>query len=341
LTSIYSCIIGSDKLWLSIYKNKIMDNLPSNIRNLEKETFFNISQSKSPNTIRAYKSDFADFAVFCKSNNLKSMPSDVKSLTIYLTFLFKKKQKFSTIKRKLISISQVHKIKGYYIDVKNPLIIENLLGIKRQLGADQKGKKPLSIDHLRQIIEKIDEEKISELKKIRDKAIILLGFAGGFRRSELTNLDVEDVEFVDEGLKIILKKSKTDPFGKGLTKAIPFFENVKFCPVKNLKLWLEKSCINKGKIFCRLTKSNNIFFKKITDQSIAKLIKHYLNRIGVQNKNFSAHSLRSGFATATAEAGADERSIMNMTGHKSVQMVRRYIKETNLFKNNPLKKINL
>ena len=316
-----------------------MNYLTSNIRELEKNTLENIKLSKSKNTIRAYKSDFLDFSNFCKQNSLNSLPADYKTVSFYITHLFNNKKKLSSIKRKLVSISLIHKIKGFYIDIKNPAIVENFLGIKRQLGVAQKGKQPLTVENLRKIINSIDINELSLERKLRDKTILLVGFAGGFRRSELTNLNYDDLDFVDEGVKIKIKKSKTDQFGEGMIKAIPYFNNEEFCPVINLKKMLKICKINTGRIFRRISKSGKVSLNSLTDQNVALILKKYLTIIGLDNINFSGHSLRSGFATASAESGADERSIMNMTGHKSTEMVRRYIKETNLFKNNPLNKI--
>ena len=177
--------------------------------------------------------------------------------------------------------------------------------------------------------------------KTRDKSIILIGFGGGFRRSELISIDYEDLEFVPEGLKITIKKSKTDQFGKGMIKGLPFFNNENYCPIVNLKKWLKISKIRSGPIFRRFFKGSSLTDKRLTDQSVVLLMKKYLNLAGIDNKNFSGHSLRSGFATVAAEAGASERSIMDMTGHKTTQMVRRYIRDANLFKNNALNKIKI
>ena len=135
----------------------------------------------------------------------------------------------------------VHKLKGYYLDTKHPIILENLMGIKRVKGSIQRGKKPLLINDLKKIINVINEEKSRDIKKLRDKSIILVGFGGGFRRSELVSIDYEDLEFVPEGIKITVKKSKTDQFGEGMIKGLPYFTNEIYCPVNNLKKWLEIS----------------------------------------------------------------------------------------------------
>ena len=215
------------------------------------------------------------------------------------------------------------------------------LSIKRRKGSIQKGKKPLLISDLKEVINVIDEYKDSEIKKYRDRSIILIGFSGGFRRNEIVSLDYDDLDFVTEGLKINLKRSKTDQFGEGLVKGLPYFDNLQYCPVMSLKKWIEVSNINSGPLFRRFSKGSKLTGNRLTDQSVALLIKKYLKLVGIESKNYSGHSLRSGFATSAAESGAEERSIMAMTGHKSTEMVRRYIKEANLFKNNALNKIKI
>ena len=215
------------------------------------------------------------------------------------------------------------------------------MGIRRIKGSHQKGKKPILISHLKSIINVINELKVDDIKKARDKSIILIGFGGGFRRTELISIDYEDLEFVSEGLKIIVKRSKTDQFGEGMIKGLPYFANNIYCPVKNLQIWLELSKIKSGPIFRRFSKGLSLTNNRLTDQSVVLLIKKYLNLAGIENENYSGHSLRSGFATVAAEFGADERSIMATTGHKTTQMVRRYIREANIFKNNALDKIKI
>ena len=320
-----------------------MNELITDIKALHEETLNNLKNSKANNTIRAYKSDFRDFGGFCAKNGLKSLPADPKIVSLYMTYLSTKDAKMSTLRRRLVSIGVIHRLKGHYLDMKHPIIIENLMGIKRKKGSYQKGKKPILINHLKLMIEAIDKDTSDEtgIRKLRDKTIILLGFAGGFRRIELISIDFEDLEFVSEGVKIFIRKSKTDQFGEGMIKGLPYFTNQKYCPVRHLKKWLEISEIKSGPIFRRFSKGLNLGKNRLTDQSVALFLKKHLSNAGIENKNYSGHSLRSGFATVTAESGADERSIMAMTGHKTTQMVRRYIKEANLFKNNALNKINL
>ena len=304
-----------------------MNDLITDVKNLELETLKNLRNSKARNTLRAYQSDFKDFSSFCSKNGFNSIPTEPKIIALYLTHL-SSFSKFSTLKRRLASIKVVHKLKGHYLDTKHPIISENLMGIKRKMGIKQIAKKPILINDLKLIINVINEEK-NELRRYQDKALILIGFAGGFRRSELVSLEYDDIDFVNEGVKIVIKKSKTDQTGAGMTKAIPYFENNNYCPVISLKEWINYSKIDDGKIF------------DISDKSVALKIKKYALLAGLEYKKYSGHSLRSGFATSTADIGADERSIMAMTGHKTTQMVRRYIQEANLFKNNALNKIKI
>ena len=183
-----------------------MNELTTDLKSLHEATLNNLKSSKSINTLRAYKSDFSDFSAFCTKHGLKPLPSEPKIVSLYMTHL-SKNSKISTLRRRLVSIGMVHKLRGYYLDTKHPLIIENLMGIKRVLGSFQKSKKPLLINHLKLIINVINNQKTEDIKKFRDKSIILIGFGGGFRRTELISIDHEDLEFVPEGLKINIRKS--------------------------------------------------------------------------------------------------------------------------------------
>ena len=318
-----------------------MNEIITDIKALQEETLLNLKSSKANNTVRAYKSDFNDFGLFCAKNGFKSLPTEPKIISLYLTYLSTKNIKMSTLKRRLVSISVIHRLKGHYIDTKHPSIIENIMGIKRRKGSIQKGKKPILINNLKTIINVIDVYNKEEIKRLRDRSIILIGFSGGFRRNEIVSIDYDDLDFVQEGLKMNVRRSKTDQFGEGFVKALPYFNNQLYCPVVSLKDWLNISKIASGPVFRRFNKGSSLSEKRLTDQSVALLIKEYLNLAGIDSKNYSGHSLRSGFATSAAESGAEERNIMAMTGHKSTEMVRRYIKEANLFKNNALNKIKI
>ena len=305
-----------------------MSELITDIKKLQTETIENLQSSKSKNTVRAYRSDIEDFKSFCNRHNLNFLPANPNIVSLYLTDL-SKTSKFSTLKRRLASLSMYHKMKGHYLDIKHPIISENLLGIKRIKGSYQTGKKPILINDLKMIIQAINKDKITEFEKLKNKCLILIGFSGGFRRSELVSLLIEDIDFVPEGVKILIRRSKTDQTGEGFVKGIPYFENQEYCPVLSLKKYLTELNLDSGKVF------------EICDKSVAIKIKKYAMLAGLDHKKYAGHSLRSGFATSAAEVGAEERNIMAMTGHKSTQIVRRYIKEANLFKNNALNKIKI
>ena len=161
-----------------------MNELVTDLKKLHEDTLNNLKSSKATNTLRAYKSDFKDFGAFCAKHGFNPMPTEPKVVSLYLTHL-SENSKISTLRRRLVSIGVVHKLKGHYLDTKHPIIIENFMGIRRTKGSFQKGKKPILINHLKLIINVINEQKLEEIKKLRDKSIILIGFGGGFRRTEL------------------------------------------------------------------------------------------------------------------------------------------------------------
>src|SRR5210317_2031659 len=250
-----------------------MNDIITNIKALQEETLLNLQSSKANNTVRAYKSDFNDFSLFCVQNGFKQLPSEPKIVSLYLTHLSSKETKMSTLKRRLVSIGVIHKLKGYYLDTKHPSIIENIMGIKRRKGSIQKGKKPLLINYLKELINVIDNNKDEEIKKLRDRTIILIGFSGGFRRNEIVSLDYDDLDFVPEGVKINLKRSKTDQFGEGSLKGLPYFDNAQYCPVLSIQKYLEKSNISEGALFRRFNKGSILSKNRLTDQTVAILIK--------------------------------------------------------------------
>ena len=262
-----------------------MNNIITDMKALQEETLLNLQSSKANNTVRAYKSDFNDFSIFCAQNGFNSLPSEPKIVSLYLTHLSKKDCKMSTLKRRLASIGVVHKLKGHYLDTKHPSIIENIMGIKRRKGSIQKAKKPILISNLKDLINVIDNQDKEEIKKSRDRSIILIGFSGGFRRNEIVSLDFDDLDFVPEGLKVNIKRSKTDQFGEGFTKALPYFDSSQYCPVVSLKKWIEISKINSGPVFRRFVKGSKLSENRLTDQTVALLIKEYVNLTGIDSKN--------------------------------------------------------
>jgi integrase len=181
----------------------------------------------------------------------------------------------------------------------------------------------------------------SGLIGVRDRAMILLGFAGAFRRSELVGLNIEDCEFGKDGLTITLRRSKTDQDGEGRKIGIPYGSNPETCPVRTVQGWMEQATITIGPLFRSITRHGRLRPGRLSGIDVARVVKKLAVRAGLDAAKYAGHSLRTGHATTAAIAGASERSIMNQTGHRSVQMVRRYIRDGSLFRDNSAGKFRL
>jgi integrase len=168
----------------------------------------------------------------------------------------------------------------------------------------------------------------------RDGALLLLGFSGGFRRSEIVGLDVADIEFTSDGLVIHQRRSKTDQEGEGRKVGIPFGSTPMTCPVRSLRAWLDAASITQGPVFRGVGRWGHVDDGRLDDRAVARVVQKYAKLIGLDPTKFAGHSLRAGLATSAARAGRSERSIMNQTGHRSVTMVRKYIREGSLFVEN-------
>ena len=301
-----------------------------------------IDDSKANNTRKAYDRDWKSFIKFCKYTKSQYLPADYPTVSKYLVYCAKiQKLKVSTIERRLASIMFKHRESLHSIDRKHKLIKNVVEGIKRNYGTKQNSSQALLIEDLKRIIDKIDEdEKNSENKNIsvarnyRDKSLILIGFLGGFRRSELINLSYEDIEMDLEGLKILIKKSKTDQRGTGShTKGIlKSSVGPKYCPVFNYKKWINISGISSGKIFRQIDRSNKIL-DKLSDKAVALILKWRAEKAGINNDKLAGHSMRSGIVTSLAKEGVNENEIKKITGHRSSQMVQRYIQNAEVFDN--------
>jgi integrase len=201
----------------------------------------------------------------------------------------------------------------------------------------QKGKAALLTDALRSLMNAIPDTPLGR----RDAALLLVGFAGAFRRSELVALTVSDIDFCHDGARVRLRRSKTDQDGQGRVIGIPYGSNPQRCPVRSLRRWLDIAAITEGPLFRSVDRHGNIGAFALTDQVVAKVLKRYCADAGLDAAQFGAHSLRAGMATQAAINGASERSIMKQTGHKSVTMVRRYIRDGELFRDNAATRLGL
>lgn len=208
--------------------------------------------------------------------------------------------------------------------------------LRRELGVPANGKKPIMAEELKAML----RHCAPTMAGIRDKAILLIGFSGAFRRSDLVNLDVEDLSTADEGLVITIRKGKTDQKREGRKIGIPYGEEDVTCPVKALMKWLDAAQIDSGPVFRAVTKFERPRPTRLSDQVVAETVKRYCSLIGKKTAHFSGHSLRAGFATSAAVAGASERSIQKQTGHANLNILRRYIRDGEIFKDNAFNKLN-
>lgn len=312
--------------------NIIMNN--ANLSNKSKKRMQNVL---ADNTLSAYESDWRDFYQWCTYHKVNALGATEETIVNYINDLADH-AKSNTVSRRLTAISENHKAAGYIDDnpVKSNLVKNALQAIKREKGTMQQGKAPILVEDIIELSTLFDTKNIVHC---RDKALILLGFSGAFRRSELVSIQYEDLTFTRDGLIILLKNSKADQLGEGEYLAIPYAVNENTCAVIALQKWLNQSGIQHGPIFRPFTKKHEIKNVHLSDKSVALLVKKYMGLLGFDAKDFSGHSLRRGFASSAAQHDVDERTIMQQTRHKSEKMVRRYIEQGNMFKNNALRKM--
>jgi site-specific recombinase XerD len=293
--------------------------------------------ANAPNTIRAYESDWAHFEAWCRQQRLRWFPADPATVGLYVAELAST-HKISTITRRLASISRYHRDRNRYnpASMRYSAVCEVIRGIKREKGVRMKAKAALSADELRRMVTALPQS----LRGLRDRALLLIGFAGGFRRSELAALDLADITDGEEGLKVLIKRSKTDQEASGRVIGICYGSTPKTCPVRAYRAWLKASGIAEGPVF-RHFHNRKMGDRAISPQTVALVVKRTAERAGLDSGEFAGHSLRSGLAMTAARNGASERAIMKQTGHKSVQMVRRYIHEAELFHDNASARLGL
>ncbi|MFD1676084.1 site-specific integrase [Alicyclobacillus fodiniaquatilis] len=294
-----------------------------------------IESSKAKNTNIAYKSDWDNFVLWCQSNSLQFMPASDTTIQLYITKLAVTK-KTSTIRRRLTSIRLAHQLAKQPDPTKSGLVKMTMDGISRENGTKQIGKRAILTDDILKIIPLLPEGSIG----VRDKAILLIGFAGAFRRSELVAMKAEDLRFDRRTLYITIQKSKTDQTGEGEVIAINLGENADTCPIQALEDWLSLSGITEGYLFRRIRKNGKILDEPLGAHWVARIVKKYARLLKMDPHEFGGHSLRSGFVTQTAINGATYDDIMKTTRHKKYDTVRKYMRDIEL-KNNASSKLGL
>lgn len=291
-----------------------------------------VQQAKSERTVKAYKSDWLQFVAFCEQHGKASLPARPETVALYLAACADAGSKVATLSRRLASISKSHAVAGHDSPsaMRHACVKEVWSGIRRTKGIAQTVKSAVTTDYLKRMLNELPDT----LTGIRDRSLLILGFAGALRRSELVALNLEDVQFEPEGLILTINKSKTDQERAGQKIGITFGKNPETCPVRALRTWLQATGIQCGPIFRKINRHGQLGTDALTDQVVANQVKHYAELASLDPSLFSGHSLRAGLATSAAQAGQSERKIQNQTRHRSLAMVNRYIRNGNLFIDN-------
>jgi site-specific recombinase XerD len=295
-----------------------------------------IRASKAENTLRGYSADWRDFCGWSEAHSLSPLPATPEAVAAYIAECAGR-LKPGTIQRRLNAIAEAHKAAGLDSPTHNALVRNTMKGIRRTLGTAPGQKTATLTDDIRAMVDVTDAGTIG----MRDRALILLGFAGAFRRSELVGLDADDCVFSKDGLTVTLRRSKVDQEGVGRKIGIPYGSNPETCPVRTMQAWMEQAGIGAGPVFRSINRHGQVKPGRLSGIDVARVVKKLVDRAGLDASKYAGHSLRAGHATSAAIAGASERSIMNQTGHRSVQMVRRYIRDGNLFRENSAGKLGL
>jgi len=313
------------------------------------------ANTRAENTVRAYDADWRDFTAWCAGHGLETLPAHPVTVALYLDALVEAGRSVSTLARRLAAIAVAHRRARLDNPASDGAVREAWIGIRREHGTAQVGKDPLLVDLLRALVATLDDD----LTGRRDHALLLIGFAGALRRAELVALTTKDIRFDGQGLIVTIRRAKTDQQGAGRRLRIPHGEREGTCPVRALRAWLAiTELVTTGvavPLFRPIDRWGNIRATGLTSQSVALIVKRAVEAARKQAlahgdselaatldpARFAGHSLRAGLATSAAIAGATEGEIMDQTGHKSVAMVRRYIRDARLSRPNVVKKVGL
>ena len=294
--------------------------------------------AKAPSTLRAYRSDWEHFQRWCEQHSLCPLPASPETVALYLTALAATHRP-ATMTRRLTAITKAHQIAGEPspATMQQPAVSETLKGIRRTLGTAQHTKAALLTADIRRMLDALPDT----LAGCRDRALLLLGFAGGFRRSELAALDCRGCSATDDGLVVKLRRSKTDPEGQGRDVGIPYGSAASTCPVRALNAWKTAAGISEGALFRGVDRHGHVGSLRLHKDSVGLIVKRAAQAAGLDPARYAGHSLRAGLATQSYLNGAGELAIMRQTGHRSLAMVRRYIRDGSLFRENPAAKLGL
>jgi len=287
--------------------------------------------ARAGSTLRAYAHDWKQFRTWCQQNSLVPLPASPQATILYGVDLIKNHhQKLNTLARRLAAVSQMHQQAGFESPTRSWGVKQFLQGLRREIGVAPVRKRPVLVADLKRVLAELPDSSLGK----RDRALLLLGFSGAFRRSELVALNAEDIEKTAEGLIVTIRRSKTDPEGQGRKVGIPLGAEQSSCPLRALEEWRTAAHVDSGPLFRVMNRHGQVLGKRLSAEGVAIVVKRYVGKLGYDPAAFAGHSLRAGLATSAAAAGKSERAIMNQTGHRSVGTVRRYIRDGNLFREN-------
>ena len=289
-----------------------------------------VAAAKAANTRRAYRADWADFCAFATDAGEEPLPARPELVSRYVRALAGV-AKVSTIGRRLTTITVAHEAAGLASPAKSARVKEVWAGVRRVHPAPVRRAAPATTEVLRRMVAALDP---GTLAGRRDRALLVVGFAGALRRSELVGLDVADLGFVAEGVTLTLRRSKTDQEARGRLVGLPYGSRLETCPVRSLRAWLEAAGIEDGPVFRRVDAQGRVGARRLGADSVSDVAKRAAAAAGLDPERYSAHSLRAGFATSAAAAGIAERSIMDQTGHRSLPVLRGYIRRGSVFRDN-------
>ena len=293
--------------------------------------------SRADSTTRVYQADWLRFTVWCAEAHLSPLPVAAETLVLYLTHRADLGRRPSVLEREMASLSVAHRLAGYLLPRHDPLVREVIAGIRRSKKVAPKQALPLLPPDLRVICAQLPDT----LAGARDRAILLMGFAGAFRGSEIGNLLISNVTFSDDGATVLLGSSKTDQEGRGRPVGLPWGTDPAFCPVRAVKSWLAASHLKRGFLFRCIDRWGVLRLQKLGGEAISLIVKTRAEEAGLDAEKISSHSLRAGLATAAARAGKSMTAIQRQTGHKSIAMVARYVRDGTLFTDNAASGIGL
>jgi integrase len=283
-----------------------------------------VQAGRAENTVRAYRAAWREFSWFCELSGVRSMPAAPSAVVDYLTWLVCR-VKPSTMQVKLAAVSFAHRAARQPDPTHDEDVQVLMAGIRRRLGTAPQKKAPATFEDVTRMVETLE----GDLRGKRDRALLLLGFAGAFRRSELVELDVADVRFNSQTMTITVRHSKTDQDGAGMKKVIPYLDGA-LNPAAALRDWLTGADIASGPLFRGVDRWGVVGSRRLNGRTVARIVKASALAAGLEPHQFAGHSLRSGFITSAAMRGAPEWQIQEISGHRSERVLRGYIRDAGL-----------